>query len=181
MKKIKFIWTILCISALAIGCGSSGDYSEEATANAGEVAFEKNAKTVLAYLDGWQNENIDYDKFYAKDYETLGTAFGDADTINLEKMIEWNNRMFEMYDFKIVDGPVNLLPGVDLDTKKIDGSVRHYTEWEIIRSATDSTEAMTGKLKMYSAYVFNEDGKITLDLTYGDFGGLVKYLYSEED
>ena len=74
----------------------------------------------------------------------------------LEKMIEWNNLMFEMYDFKIVDGPVNLLPGVDLETKKIDGSVRHYTEWEITRSATDSTEAKTAKLKMYSAYVFNE-------------------------
>jgi len=96
-------------------------------------------------------------------------------------MIEWDKQIFEMYDFEIVDGPVNLLPGVDTETKKINGSVRHYSEWEITRTATDSTEAKTANLRMYSAYVFNEEGKITLSLTYGDFGGLMNHLNSKEE
>ena len=95
-------------------------------------------------------------------------------------MIEWDNQMFKIYDFKIVNGPVNLLPGVNLETKEVDGSVRYYMEWAITRTATDSTEAKTANLRMYSAYVFNTDGKITLSLTYGDFGGLMGYLNSEE-
>jgi hypothetical protein len=33
---------------------------------------------------------------------------------------------------------------------------------------------------MYQAYVFNEEGKMTLILTYGDFGGLLSYLHSQE-
>ena len=92
----------------------------------------------------------------------------------------WNKQIFATYDFKIVNGPVSFLPGVDVDTKKIDGSVRHYSELQITRVATDSTEEKTGNLRMYQAFVFNEDGKITLDLTYGDFGGLMNYLHGEE-
>ena len=180
MKKIKFIWAILPISILMMGCGPSSDYAEETKTNPGEAAFEKNSKTVLAYLDSWESESIDYDKYFAKDYSAWGTAFADIDTTNLEQMIEWDNQMFKIYDFKIVNGPVNLLPGVNLETKEVDGSVRYYMEWAITRTATDSTEAKTANLRMYSAYVFNTDGKITLSLTYGDFGGLMGYLNSEE-
>jgi len=180
MKNVKTIMAILFISALAIGCNSSGDQEEYPETNPGQVAFEENSKTVLEELEAWQNESVDYDKFYAEDYAAWGTGFGDTDTTNLEQMIEWDNMMFETYDFKIVNGPVNLLPGVDVDTKKIDGSVRLYTEWEITLTATDTTEAKTGNIRMYHAYVFNEEGKITLSLAYGDFGGLMSYLHSEE-
>ena len=180
MKKMKLIWTTLCLSALVIGCGTSSDYAEEAAPNPGEVAFEKNSETVLAYLGAWQSENVDYDKYYSKDYSAWGTGFGDTDTTNLEQMIEWDKKMFEMYDFKIVGEAINNLPGVNIETKKIDGSVRNYTEWEITRSATDSTEAKTGTIRMYQAFVFNDEGKMTLSPTYGDFGGLLKHLYSQE-
>ncbi len=95
-------------------------------------------------------------------------------------MIEWDKQMFATYDFNITTEPVNLLPGVNIDTKKMDGSVRFYVEWEITNTATDSTEAKSGNIQMYHAYVFNEEGKITLTLTYGDFGGLMGYLNSEE-
>jgi len=95
-------------------------------------------------------------------------------------MKENNQRLFDTYDFKIATDPLNPLPGVDVDTKKIDGSVRLYYEWEITKTATDSTEAKTGNFRMYQAYVFNEEGKITLVLTYGDFGGLMDYLNSED-
>ena len=180
MQKIKFLLALLCVSVLVIGCGSPADYSEEAAPNEGELAYERNAQTALAYLDSWQSESIDYNKFFAEDYSAWGTAYGDSDTTNLEQMIEWDMRMFELYDFKIVNGPVNPLPGVNIETKEIDGSVRNYSEWAITRSVTDSTEAKTGNLRMYQAYVFNEEGKITLTLTYGDFGGLLGYLNSQD-
>lgn len=177
---MKLIWTTLCLSALVIGCGSSSDYAEEAAPNPGEMAFDKNEKTVLAYLDSWQSESVDYDKFFAKDYAAWGTGFGDTDTTTLEQMIAWDKKLFETYDFKIVNGPLNLLPGVNVETKKIDGSVRNYAEWEITKTATDSTDAKTGNIRMYQAFVFNDEGKIILDLTYGDFGGLLKYLHSQD-
>ena len=179
MKNMKDIWLVLFISALAIGCESGGDYAEEV--DPGIAAFEKNSKVVLAYLDAWQAEDVDYTKFYAEDYAATGTGYGELDTMNLAQVMEWDETMFATYDFKIVDGPVNLLPGVDLETKAMDGSVRFYTEWEITRTATDSTEARSGNIRMYHAYVFNEDGKFTLDIAYGDFGGLMGYLHGEEE
>jgi hypothetical protein len=180
MKKMKFVWAILCISIIAIGCESSGDYAEKAAPDPAVIAFEKNAITAQAYLDAWQTERIDYDSYFAKDYSAWGTGFQDTDTTSLEQMIEWDKKLFEMYDFKIVNEPINFLPGVDIETKKIDGSVRNYSEWEITKSSTDSTAAKTGILRMYQAYVFNEEGKMTLTLTYGDFGGLLSYLHSKE-
>jgi hypothetical protein len=178
MKIIKFNVLIVCIALIAMGCQPASDTTEKS--NPGQEAFQKNAETVLAYLDAWQNEDVDYDKFYATDYEAWGTGFGDLDTMNLEMVKEWDQRMFATFDFKLINGPVNLLPGVDVQTKQMDGSVRHYSEWEITRVATDSSDARTGKLRMYQAFVFNEEGKIQLDLTYGDFGGLMQYLFKEE-
>jgi hypothetical protein len=180
MKNMKIVMAFLCITALAIGCDSTGGQEEYPETDPGQVAFEQNSKTVLEELEAWQNESVDYDKFYAEDYSAWSTGFGDTDTTNLEQMKEWDKTMFETYDFKIVTSPVNLLPGVDIDTKEIDGSVRLYSEWEVTRSATDTTEAKIGNIRMYHTYVFNEEGKITLSLAYGDFGGLMTYLHSEE-
>ena len=180
MKKLNVIATILCLAVLAIGCESTGDYAEEAAPNEGDMAFEKNSKTVLAELAAWQNENVDYNNFYASDYEAWGTGFGEPDTVTLAQRIEADKQMFAMFDFKIANEPVNLLPGVNVETKKMDGSVRLYAEWEVTLTATDSTEAKSGNLRMYHVYVFNEEGKINLTLTYGDFGGLMSYLHSEE-
>ena len=101
--------------------------------------------------------------------------------MNLAQVKEWDARMFEMFDFKLLSQPPNFLPGVDVETKIMDGSVRLYSEWEITRVATDSSEARSGNIRMYQAFVFNDEGKIRLDLTYGDFGGLMQYLFHEED
>ena len=176
---MKFIMAILFSSMIFIGCESSGDYAEEAAPNEGQLAFDKNSKVVLEELEAFQNESIDYNKFYAADYEAWGTGFGDMDTTNLEQMIESNKPFFATYDFKIAN-ELNLLPGVNVETKKMDGSVRFYTEWEVTKTATDSTEAKSGNIRMYHAYVFNEEGKISLTLAYGDFGGLMGYLHGED-
>lgn len=178
MKNMRLICTLLIASSFFIGCSTSPDQNEEI--DPAIAAFEKNSALVLQYLDAWQAENVDYEKFYANDYAAWGTGFGDLDTMNLAQVMEWDKMMFATYDFKITNVPVNLLPGVDVETKKMDGSVRHYSEWEITLTATDSTEARTANLRMYHAIVFNDEGKITLDLAYGDFGGLMGYLHGQD-
>jgi len=176
MKNLKLFGSLLIVTAFFISCETTTTETEEV--DPGMAAFEKNSVTVKEYLEAWQAENVNYDKFYSNDYAAWGTAYGELDTMNLAQVKEWDKMLFAMYDFKIVNGPVNLLPGVNVETKKMDGSVRHYSEWEITQVATDSTEARTGNLRMYQAFVFNEEGKFTLDLTYADFGGLTNHLTS---
>ena len=179
MKKHFLNYLLAGVVIITIGCQQSTE--KKAEVDPGWVAFEQNAKTVAAYLEAWQNENVDYDKFYSSDYSSWGTGFGDVDTVDLEQVKKWDQEAFENFDFKIANGPVNFLPGVDLETKRMDGSVRYYTEWEITRVATDSTEARTGNIRMYQAYNFNDEGKIIFDVSYGDFGGLMKYLSGEDE
>ncbi|RLD24147.1 MAG: hypothetical protein DRI70_08560 [Bacteroidetes bacterium] len=73
------------------------------------------------------------------------------------------------------------MPGVDSETKKADGSVRHYLDWEVTLSATDSTEARSGMIHYYEYCVFNDEGKITNQGGYGDFGGLMERLHGDDD
>jgi len=73
------------------------------------------------------------------------------------------------------------LPGVDPETKKMDGSVRYYLDWEVTLSATDSTEARSGIIHFYESFDFNEDGKIVNQVGYGDFGGLMEHLHGDDD
>lgn len=65
---MKSIYAILFLSFLFVGCQPKTD-------NSANEAFEKNSKTVLANLEGWQNENLDYSMF-AKDFTMLETGFG---------------------------------------------------------------------------------------------------------
>lgn len=147
--------------------------------NSANEAFEKNSKTVLANLQGWQNENTDY-SMYADDFVMLETGVGaEKDTLTLSEIKETDKKMWEIYDFKMLNEPV-LLPGVNADTKRPDGSVRHYSMWKVTRSATDSTEAKSGVIKLYESFDFNPEGKIIYQQVYGDFTGLMMKLHSEE-
>jgi len=83
-------------------------------------------------------------------------------------------------DFKILTDPIVLLPGVNSETKMTDGSVRHYSNWEVTLSATDSTEAKSGMIQLYESFDFNEEGKISSQVVYGDFTGLMMHLHSKE-
>jgi len=169
MKQIIFY---LCAVLCAVSCAPPVDNSANET-------FEKNSKTVLANLEGWQNENLDY-SMYAEDFAMLETAFGsENDSVSLTKMMETDKEMWETYDFKMLDEPV-LLPGVNATTTIPDGSVRHYSQWEITLSATDSTEAKSGVINMYESFDFNEDGKIRYQQVYADFTGIMMYLHGQE-
>jgi len=171
MKRLMYP---VILGLLIMGC------APEEKDNSAEMAFQKNSETVQANLQGWQNENLDY-SMYADDFAMLETTFGaEKDSISLEEMKSTDRQMWSVYDFKLLTSPPNLLPGVDQDTKAPDGSVRHYSDWEVTLPATDSTEAKSGVIRLYESFDFNDEGKIRYQQVYGDFTGLMTYLHSRE-
>ncbi len=185
---MNYFYSILCVSILLIGCKTETDntvketYESETSTNEtiANKTFKNNSATVLANIKGWQNENIDY-AMYADDFITFDTGFGaKKDTITLNEMIENDKYFWASYDFKLLTDPPVLLPGVNADTKMLDGSVRHYSDWEVTLTATDSTEAKTGVIHIYESFDFNKEGKISNQVVYGDFTGIMMYLNSKE-
>ena len=134
----------------------------------------------MANIKNWEAETMDYSQ-YAADFILGGTAFDSKDSISLEEMKVMDEGFLSRYDFKIASDSINLLPGVDPETKKMDGSVRHYIDWEVTLSATDSTEARSGVIHIYEYFVFNDDGKIINQAGYGDFGGIMEYLHDDDE
>ncbi|TDI76768.1 MAG: hypothetical protein E2O83_09045 [Bacteroidetes bacterium] len=173
---MKFIYSILCLSIVFAACEEKHEYHDDSA----HEKFVKNSETVLANLEGWQNESVDYSQ-YAADFVMQGTGYGESDSISLDDMIKMDKHFWASYDFKIVSDSINLLPGVNAETKKADGSVRHYTDWEVTLSATDSTEAKSGVIKLYESFDFNDEGKIIFQQTYGDFTGLMMHLHGGGD
>lgn len=170
-SKMKHLLTLALLFVLLLSC-----QAENQEEKAAKEAFEVNSKTVLANLEGWQNENLDY-SMYSADFVMLDTGFGaEKDSMNLEEMKMNDKQMWEAFDFKLLTDPPVLLPGVNADTRKMDGSVRLYSNWEVILPATDSTEAKSGVIKLYESYDFDPEGKIIYQQVYGDFTGLMGYL-----
>lgn len=143
-----------------------------------EETFEKNSKTALANLKGFESEKVDY-SVYADDVIMRQVVFGaETDSMSLNEMMESDKELWARYDLKILTDPIVLLPGVNPETRKPDGSVRHYTDWELTLPATDSTEARSGVISLYESYDFDADGKIIFQQVYGDFSGIMMYLNS---
>ena len=170
---MKSIYALLFLSFLFVGCQPKPDTSAS-------EAFEQNSKTVLTNLEQWQNENLDY-SMYSKDFVMLETAFGaPKDSLSLDELMANDKQMWATFDFKMLTSPPALLPGVNADTKMADGSVRHYSSWEVTLPATDTTAAKSGVIHLYESFDFDAEGKIRLQQVYGDFGGLMAHLYSKE-
>jgi hypothetical protein len=170
---MKLIYSLCSLSIFLVACQPKAD-------NSAKEAFEKNSQTVMAYLDGWQNENLDY-SIYSDSLVFNDTGFGGKDSLSLDDIMKMDKALWEHYDFKIVTDPLVLLPGVNPDTKEPDGSVRYYGDWQVTLPATDSTEARSGVLNFYEYFVFDENGKIVQQGGYGDFGGLMTYLHGDDD
>lgn len=145
--------------------------------NSAQEAFDANCKTVMNYLEEFQKESVDYSVF-ADDFVQAGTRHGAPDSTSLSEMQANHAKNFGVMDFKLLADPINFLPGVNADTKEMDGSVRYYGAWEVTLSATDSTEAKSSVIRNYASYDFNSDGKIIFSQFYGDIGGVMQDLYS---
>lgn len=166
---MKVLYTFLFLSILLTSCQSKPDkFTNE--------AFEKNSKVVMAYLEGFQNESIDYEAIYSKKLAVMrGTSFGAIDSTGLTDFIINDRKGWAKFDFELLT-PVNLLPDVDPVTKLPDGSVRYYGTWRVTLPATDSTEMRTGVIKLYESFNFDDEGKIVYQQFYGDGSGLFLYL-----
>ena len=171
---MKIIYSVLFVSILFVGCQAPVD-------NSANEAFEKNSATVLAVLEGFQSESIDYDAYYAEDFVASPTAFGSPDSLSLSDFKSENENMWAILDIELLNDEVNLLPGVNTDTKQVDGSVRYYGMWKVTRTATDSTEAKSAEFAGYESFDFNEEGKITYQVFYGDISGVMGYLMDDHD
>tara|TARA_R110000868_G_scaffold81814_1_gene231345 strand:+ start:1610 stop:2137 length:528 start_codon:yes stop_codon:yes gene_type:complete len=169
---MKQFLSILFLSILFVGC-------QEKQNNASNEAFEKNSKTVLANLEGWQHENLDYSN-YAENFVMRETGVNGKDSLSLSEVKQNDKELWKNYDFKLLTNPIVLLPGVNVDTKKPDGSVRYYGDWEVTVPATDSTEARSAVLKYYESFDFDANGKIVFQQGYGDFGGLMMQLHGND-
>lgn len=170
---MKVVYSVLFASLILMGCQPTED-------NSVNEAFERNSKVVLAELEGWANESMDYDALYAENAFVRPTSFDSSDSLSLEDLKANNQEMWDMFDFELVNDIV-LLPGVNVKTKKADGSVRYYNKWRVTLPATDSTEARSGEIKFYESYDFNEEGKIIYQQGFGDFGGLFDYLMDDDE
>ncbi len=173
---MKFIYSILCLSIVFAACEEKQEYND----NSAHEKFVKNSETAMANIKNWENETPDYSQ-YAADFIMGGTGYGAKDSISLDDMKKMDKEFLAMYDFRIASDSINLLPGVDPETKKMNGSVRHYIDWEVTLPATDSTEARSGIILYYESFEFNEDGKIVNQVGYGDFGGLMEHLHGDGD
>ncbi len=137
--------------------------------------FEKNSKTVMDYLEGFQNQQIDYSS-YSNNFSSLRTAFGDSEeTGTLDELKENNNMMFEVLQFKLLEKPV-FFSGVDPKTGIIDGSIKFYGNWEITLKKTSNTKEKTARIRVYESIDFDRDGKILFQQGYGDFSGLNRFF-----
>jgi hypothetical protein len=178
---MKYALTILFGCFLLVACQPTADSGESTTEeDSVKEIFKRNSQTVLNYLEDWQNESVDYATYFSEDYQAWGTGFNETDTTRYADLPESDQGAWDRYDFELITDPLNLLPGVNVETKEMDGSVRYYGDWKVTSPASDSSDEKSGILRLYQAYVFNEEGKINLVLTYGDFTGVNSYLNSSE-
>lgn len=174
---MKSIIAILTISAVFFSCQKSA--VDEGSDSATE-AFNRNAETVKKEVQNWQNETPDY-SIYADDIYFYATDFNaEVDSTSLADQMESDKKTLAFLDFEFL-GELVLLPGVNADTKEVDGSVRFYGQWKVTKSATDSTKERSGILDSYASYDFNDDGKVTNQIMYADFSGLMRYLFEAKD
>ena len=162
---MKITKVLMGLTLLAAACQPPVD-------NSANELFEKNSKTVMSYIEGYVNEDFDHSAFYSPDIIFSSTGVGGQDSITLEQMIGFDKQNWEMFDFELVTDPIVLLPGVDGDTKLMDGSVRYYGTWKATLAATDSTEEKSVEVPIYESFDFDENGKVIQHVNYGDWGGM---------
>lgn len=165
------MYSMLGLALLIVGCKAEPD-------NSANELFKKNSETVLKSITDWENETLDY-SIFAENAVGLNTFFGakvDTILIQSEESKAMDKAFLKRYDFEFSPNPPVLLPGVSVDTKLPDGSVRYYGSWKVTLPATDSTEAKSGVVKVYNSLDFDENGKIIYTQGYGDYSGIMNYL-----
>ena len=151
----------VCI-ALFLGSCATGSSTQSDREQALD-RYRANCETVRKYEESWCEEHLDYDAFYNDSAFIVSVSFGPLDTLTVSDNQRTHQRMWEGYDFEI-HGPIRFVPGVHPEELRIDGSVRMYIQLKV-------TSELTGRsvvLPVYEEYDFDEEGKITRLIYYGD-------------
>ena len=156
-KTIYFLSIILFVSS----CSSDVSLVEK-DENIYKI-FKENCETVIAYETAFCEENIDYEIFYSENAIIKGTMLGDKDSMYVADRMIAHQELWQKYDFSM--SPLNPLPGVNPETKKMDGSVRMY--FDITITLTENGNSVT--MPMYNSFDFDDEGKILYLQYYGDF------------
>ena len=156
-KNIYFLSIILFVSSC------SSDVSLFAKDENIYKIFKENCETVIAYETAFCKESIDYEIFYSENAIIKGTMLGDKDSMYVADRMIAHQELWRKYDFSM--SPLNPLPGVNAETKKMDGSVRMY--FDITITLTDNGNSVT--MPMYNSFDFDDEGKILYLQYYGDF------------
>lgn len=172
------ILLFLCVLApLMAGCNATNapasPHGQPATS--GHALFERNAATARQLILDFDAESDAALAHFADSAIWTPTRFGQTDTVPLEQAWAGWKRAWTAYDMELLSDIV-LLPGVDPQTKEVDGSVRVYFDWRYTKPATDSTEAKSADLSLYEAWEFDADGKIWMTQLYGDIGAMLAEL-----
>jgi hypothetical protein len=158
MKKTIYLLTVVIFTS---ACNS--EVSVEVKNDNISKIFEKNCETVKAYEAAFCQENIDYEKFYSEKSIIKGTILGDKDSMYVADRKVAHQELWQKYDFSM--SPLDPLPGVNPETKKMDGSVRMY--FDITITLTENGNSIT--MPMYNSFDFDDEGKILFLQYYGDF------------
>ena len=161
LRRMKKALGILAIGLTAVACQAPQEDNDI------QATFDANCETVRSALDNFQNEVATFDE-YSADFVGSQTSFNPTgDSTSLDELKESRPGWWAMFDAELKT-ELRLLPGVNPETNEVDGSVRYYGQWEVTKSATDSTEATSVIIPIYASYDFDADGKILYQQTYGD-------------
>ena len=157
------IKVIYLLSVVVFASACNPEVSIEVTSDNISKIFEKNCETVIAYEEAFCQESIDYEKFYSENAIIKGTLIGDNDSMYVADRKVAHQELWQKYDFRM--STLDPLPGVSLETKKMDGSVRMY--FDITITLSENGKSVT--IPMYNSFDFDEEGKILYLQYYGDF------------
>ena len=152
---------LVIIAAFLFSCTTQNESNNTITDV--EQKFINNCNSVQAYLNDFVNESIDYKKFFNDTCKVRGTYFNSEGPTNVDDRISLHKEMWTKYDFAISDS-INFLPGVNAETKEMDGSVRFYFDWTV--SNTENGKSIT--LPLYMSFDFDNNGKINFYQFFGD-------------
>ena len=159
---------------LMFACTSS---SEERSISKADALFIKNSETAMALIRDFDNEDLEgVRSHFADSAQWRPTTFGETKLATLEDKMKGWEAAWAIYDFDLATPDLQLLPGVDGVTKKPNGSVRVYFDWNLVRPATDSTERKSVKLSYYESWDFDADGKIWMTQIFADKTAAMKAL-----
>ena len=152
---------LIIIAAFLFSCTTQNETNN--ISSDAEQKFINNCYTVQSYLNDFVNESIDYKKYFNDTCKVRGTYFNSEGPTNVDDRISLHKEMWTKYDFSISDS-INFLPGVNAESKEMDGSVRFYFDWTI--SNPENGKSIT--LPLYMSFDFDNNGKINFYQFFGD-------------